>query len=256
MNQPEDSKKLPIGKIILGALVVPWAYRRWFVRNLSTSAILIVALSLLGSQTELLQKLPLWLQVILPFVYIVLWMTLFTRFAVICHRTVLLGADAEIKPYQFFSWSHRERAFLIRLIFVYLLAGITTLVLTQLIGTILGNIATFKSFLKEHFDIVQTVAKVPATYLFARFCLLLPAAALDHRQTLKWAYGVSQGNGIRIAIAIGVLPWGLDWLVSTAMVDKPSLLLNLVYYFMSIVIMVIEISALSITYKELTHSYG
>ena len=115
----------------------------------------------------------------------------------------------------------------------------------------MGNIPSDKSFLKQHFDAVETVAEIPATYVLARFCLLLPATALDNKQSLPWAYRVSGGNGIRIAIVVGILPWLLDWLVSESATDGTSILLNLVYYLATLISMVIEISLLSLAYKEL-----
>jgi len=251
MNQSINNNKLPVGKVILGALVVPWVFRRMLVRNLSTTSFLIVLLGLAGSQTQIIQKLPYWISPLVPLVYLVLWLIVFTRFAVICHRTVLLGPDAKLKPFQFFSWSRRESAFLVRLFLVYLLVGLATIVFTQFLGTILGNIPSDKSFLKEHFNAVEAVAEIPATYVLARFCLLLPAAALDNRQSFPWAYRISSENGTRIAIVVGVLPWLLDWLVYEATMDGTSLLLNLVYYLVTLVAMVIEISLLSLSYKEL-----
>jgi len=251
MNQKTNNNKLPVYKIILGSLAVPWVYRRLLVRNLSTTSIFVVLLGLAGSQVQKILTLPPWILIFVPILFVFLWMIVFTRFAVICHRTVLLGADASIKPFQLFSWSRRENAFLVRVLVVSLFAGLATIMFTSIFSTIAGFVSPGEAFLKDHSSTIESLAEIPVTYLLARLCLVLPATALDNKQGFRWAYENSSGNGIRIAIAIGLLPWLLDWLVSQVLPEGPSLALSLVYYLVTLVVMVVEISALSLSYKEL-----
>jgi len=251
MNQKTNNNKLPVYKIILGSLAVPWVYRRLLVRNLSTTSIFVVLLGLAGSQVQKILTLPPWILIFVPILFVLLWMIVFTRFAVNCHRTVLLGADASIKPFQLFSWSRRENAFLVRVLVVSVLVGLATIMFTSFFGTVAGLIFPGETFLKEHFNTIESLAEIPATYLLARLCLVLPATALDNKQSFRWAYEISSGNGIRIALTIGLLPWLLDWLVSEVIPEGSSLALSLVYYLVTLVVMVVEISALSLSYKEL-----
>jgi membrane-anchored glycerophosphoryl diester phosphodiesterase (GDPDase) len=103
---------------------------------------------------------------------------------------------------------------------------------------------------KEKFEWFISFAYIPALYLVGRISLVFPSIAIDHNKSMRWSWQVTKGNGLRMFIIVGALPWllsillGLLWRENATLVEQA--ILGVVMY----ILMAIEIFALSLTYKE------
>src|SRR6266567_1291080 len=235
--------QLEVGKVVLGAFLVPWWNRRAFVRPLAIpfSAIATLYLSWYYAQ----QYLPSLLSWLLAFLSGVL----FVLFAVKCHRLVLLdprSVAAQLKP----QWSWRETRFFVWLLIVYVIVG-TALVVAS---TLLLNVVLWiiKPLPENRLGWSVYAAQVPALYVFARLCLVFPATAVDRRVTLKWAWRLSKRNGWRLFLIVAVLPWVLSYLVTLFNREKASVMETVAITSVGVAVLAFEIAALSLSYRELT----
>lgn len=171
---------------------------------------------------------------------------LWILFAVTCHRLVLLElreADVAVVP----GWGLRESLFLVWLV----VSG--AIILAVVLGalTIVGNtIGLISHDLLE--AITNPIAKVVGTYLFARMALVLPATAIGVRSTLLKSWRQTRGNGWRMVVIVGVLPWAFDYAVSLVFGDDPGVARALFVSALGTVVLAIEISLLSLAYRELS----
>jgi hypothetical protein len=234
---------LPVGKILLGAFLVPWWNRKPFARALVLPLALLATLMLTWYFTAHL------LAGFVNFLLCLVYAALFTLFAVTCHRLVLLDPEAVAKnPVP--GWTRREGLFLGWMVGAWLLFVVVSLVTLMIFAGTLGRGS--ESFIKEWFGWFETAARVPAVYLFARLSPLLPATAVDQRVDLRWAWDLTRGNGWRMMVIVGVLPWVLSWVTPLLYRDGATTVELVVLTVAGIALFAFEIAALSISYRELT----
>ena len=235
--------RLEVGKVVLGAFLVPWWNRQSFVRALAIPLFAIVALNLSWYYArEYLSSLSTWL---LTFV----WCALFVLFAVTCHRLVLLdprSISAQLRPH----WSWRETRFFVWLVIVYILVAGALLVASALMLNIVQW--TIKPLPENQMGWPMYAAALPALYIFARLCLVFPATAVDRRVTLRWAWRLSERNGWRLFLVVAVLPWFLSYLVTLLYRDNASVIETVAITAIGVAVLAFEIAALSLSYRELT----
>ncbi|MGZ5084236.1 MAG: hypothetical protein ACXWHB_00615 [Usitatibacter sp.] len=231
--------KLPVFTMLYGAFVVPWAHRRAFAKALALPAAALVAIQVgswqAGEEPGTSLQWATWAA------DAILWML----FAVICHRLVLLGLepkDVPIVP----GWGARETRFLAWLLAIYVITlAVTMAALT--VGTML--IQSLSPSLVQ--AIVDVASKLIGTYLFARLALVLPAAAIDAPTNLVSAWWRTRGNGWRMAVIVTGLPWGSGYLVSIVYGDEPGLMQAILVTVLGTALLVVEIAALSLSYRHL-----
>ncbi len=189
--------RLNVAKVAVGAFIVPWLNRRYLVRALAVPMALIAGFALAWFYAaEQLPRFAAWIASIAYF-------GLFAVFAVICHRLVLLDSPRVARDSRV-QWSLREMKFLGWMIAVYLTSAVVIVVPLMLVGNIAVNM---NGDPRNAFEWLGLVAKVPATYVFARLCVLFPATAIDRDVTIKWAWNLTANNGWRITLLVGALPW-------------------------------------------------
>lgn len=239
---PSGRTTLPVGKVLIGAFLLPWWSRRTFARALVFPALAILALKaawlLVGEQLPAFAR---WLLV--PF-----YGVLFTVFAVRCHRLVLLGSD-DGAPRSGFDWSLRETRFFLRAAVLYGAAAIVYAAIVPLLSVLLNVMPRLEW--PEAFRYMPFVAWFAGTYVFARLCLVLPATALDRALPLGEAWRRSRGNGLRVMLVVAGLPWLLGWLVDFAYRRDATELEWLLVVAVGIVASVFEVAAVSLCYREL-----
>jgi len=250
INSIEPAKRsyrLPVIKILIGALFVCWSNWRSLAKGLVPTVTLIFAVGLVWQ----LSGIPLSNPVSVFFVAVSL--LLFAKFAVICHRLVLVDFNTGGRLILPFSWSERETRFVRRMIIVYSITSIGSIIISMV------PIALVAQSLPEAqrsnpavlFPFAVLLAGIPAVYLLARMSLVFPATAVDARSGLAWAWDTSRGNGIRLAIIVGLIPWtsaALEFYLTRLIPGTiAALISNLVNY----ILIVIEITALSLAYREL-----
>jgi hypothetical protein len=97
---------------------------------------------------------------------------------------------------------------------------------------------------------------VPALYVFSRLSLVFPVAAtVDAPADLGKAWQLSAGNGLRLMLVVGLLPGLLDTLLGYVPALE-SLLSETVVTLVWLYVLVVQIAALSMSYRELTRIHG
>ncbi|HEX7052975.1 MAG TPA: hypothetical protein VF211_03460 [Burkholderiales bacterium] len=235
--------RIDLGKVALGAFLIPWWNRRAFARALAVPLLALAALMLSWYYAK--AYVPTWAGWVL---YVVYW-ALFGLFAVTTHRLVLLD-PAAVAARSVPRWSKRETRFFLRLVAVgVVFAAVTWATLAVLIN---AWAAFHESLDPETFELMGFAARVPAIYSFGRFCLVFPATAVDRETGLKWAWRLSQGNGWRLFILVGVLPWIFSYALGLLYREDPTVPETIVLTVVGIALFVVEIAAISLSYRELT----
>jgi hypothetical protein len=251
MTPTTPQRRLSIPAVLVGAFILPWARRGTFAKALALPAAAIVAIQvgwwLAGDRISGAAAWAAW------GANGILWIL----FAVICHRLVLLGprtADVALVP----GWGRRETLFLAWLAAIYVIILAVVVAAITASGTIIMNVGTVANaanaanFSEPLFEsIYRPVAAALGTYLFARMSLVLPATAIDVRTTLTKVWWQTQGNGWRLALIVGGLPWVFGYAVSLVSGDEPSTARGVLVTILATALLVVEIAALSLSYRQL-----
>jgi hypothetical protein len=236
--------RIDLGKVALGALLIPWWNRRAFARALAVPLLTLAALTLSWYYAK--AYVPTWAGWVLYGVY---W-ALFGLFAVTTHRLVLLD-PAAVAARMVPRWSGRETRFFLRIVAV----GVVFAAVTW--ATLAVSISALMWFQKppdsETFEWMAFGARLPAIYFFGRFCLVFPATAVDRETGFKWAWRLSQGNGWRLFILVGVLPWIVSYAVGLLYREHATVPETIVLTVVGIALFAVEIAAISLSYRELTN---
>ena len=241
--------RLDVAKVVYGAFLVPWINRQSFARALAIPFGILASLALcsyyLGDHVPQAFH---WL------LYVAYWIV-FTLFAVTCHRLVLLDSatiGAEWLPH----WSRRQTRFLLWFIAVWLIFGLVIWPLWTVLGNILHRIpGPWQSLpVKEQWDWAFRVSLVPAFYIFGRLCVIFPATALDRVVNLRWAWQLTRNNGLRLLLVAGALPGVTSQLVDLMYRDDATIVETIVMTLLGTALFAIEISAVSLSYRQLTKS--
>lgn len=233
---------LDVGKVVIGAFLIPWWNRKAFARALAIPLALMVGLSL-GSH-YLLRNVP----QLVGWLVLAVWSLLFCVFAVKCHRLVLLDTSKEarvVRPH----WSRRETRFLFSMVVVWLLALVIWFVFTTIALNVLGYWSA--KIFEDSFRWIAFIASVPSLYLFARLSLVFPATAVDRIVDLKWSWRVTRRNGWRLFIVVAVLPWILSHSVDLLGRQGATALEAVLLTVVGVILFAVEVAALSLSYREL-----
>ena len=173
----------------------------------------------------------------------------FTIFAVICHRLALLPpfrrfavspAAAVRLVLRFFGW----------LVVLGILFGTIDSALANLLEVIFVNIAG-DQYAREAEHWSYYAATLPASYLPARFSMVLPATAIDEKVDLRWSWERTRGNGWRLVVIIGLLPWALASIMQALSYEGMSLISVFAWCVVSAFLGIVEVVALSLSFWEL-----
>ncbi|HET6222584.1 MAG TPA: hypothetical protein VFE11_10475 [Dongiaceae bacterium] len=198
MNAPSPSsaKRLPAGATAAAVYRLLWALRDELLRLGAVPLAISYALSLpirlwpgdpLASLTVLAQVVPMAL------------------FAVAWLRLVLLGPNA-VDSGLTLQWGERETRVLIRLVQLLLSVGLAAAIPLALVLPFGGSLMGF---------LLQAAIFIAAQYLFLRWALVLPAAAVDHPGSFgrSWTATVDCGPQMVAVVLLVNLPiLALDFL--------------------------------------------
>lgn len=239
--------RLPIGRILIGALFITWSSRVKFIKGLLPTAALILATGLVWDISGVPLGNP------ISVIFIALSMLLFAKFAVTCHRLVLVDFNNSVSWISPFSWSTRETFFLRRVIIVYLLTLVGSTIISMMPLAIVAQSLpeAQRNNPAALFPYATIFAGIPAIYLLARMSLVFPATAVDSQTGLTWAWNISRGNGLRISIIVGLIPWISMALVFYLTRYVPGYAGMVVSDILNFVLVVIELTALSLAYREI-----
>ena len=237
--------RLNVAKVVLGAFVVVWWDWRAFARALAIPLVVLTALPvsiwLSGGQ------LPGWANWLFYFAHI----AVFTLFAVTCHRLVLLDRKT-FSPGWLPLWTWRESRFVFLLFAVWLVAGFAAFFPVNLIL----NLSVF-SYIKPGgswpYWLAQA-AMIPMMYVFARFCLVFPATAVDRKVKLPWSWKLTRKNGWRLFAVVSILPWVISQVLGLLYFGEPHEWEMIALTFLGVVLLSVEVAALSLSYHELVRT--
>lgn len=119
----------------------------------------------------------------------------YVLFAVVCHRTIILGSSSLRSSIGLF-WSERELRFLGWIVILTILSWLWVLVAGVIALIIPGRI------LGIPLSVVALL--LLSAYLFARLSMVYPATATDNRTSIKDAWYLTYNNGIRICLTIAL----------------------------------------------------
>ncbi|MBK8815759.1 MAG: hypothetical protein IPN42_09760 [Methylococcaceae bacterium] len=239
------NNKLDVWKISSGAFLIPWRNRSDFIIALANPILLIAALKVAWFYAK--EHVATSLSWGLYIFYIVL----FTMLAVTCHRLVLLKIK-EVNSWFAFHWSWRETRFLLWLITTMLVSVGLTIILVGILGMLISSIKWSATLDADPTSFILGVVRIISFYFIARLSLVFPAVAVDEKATLKIIWKLGEGNGWRLVIIVGVLPWILTQFPFIFYRANASVLETIVLTVLACMLLVIEITAISLSFYELT----
>lgn len=244
-------RKLPVIKIMVGAFYYPWMLRKPLFKALSILIAAGVVLSSAWWYTK--EDAPEYL----GWGVMILYWTLYTLFAVICHRIVLLGSGS-VPEYGVTRVGARDFHFALALVKITLISSLAVAagsLVVQLPAWIFGAPAASGTLKAEILsEYLLWMASLIQVFILSRFGFILPATAIDQRPTLRWAWQASRGNALRLMLVLALLPW-LASLPLTLFPNDVGILGYGFYIFIWWLLLPIEITVLSLSYKELTQEH-
>jgi hypothetical protein len=232
---------LSIAGVVLGAFRIVWLERANFLRSLAVPGLLLVLLFVGWSYAD---AAPMWLT-LLAFA---LYGALFAVYAVICHRLVLLAEPASRASWM--PWiTGREVRFLAWLAAVWVMAIGSMLAVV----TVLANLLPSPTLeIGESMQVVSQVTfRAGTSYVFARLCMVLPAAAIDRRPSVKWSWNLTRGNGWKLAVIVGVLPWVIKEALALLFREEATFIETLLLATAAVALIAVEVAAVLLSYREL-----
>lgn len=242
---------LPIRRILVAAVWLVWDKRVRLFLALALPVLLILLLEAVipmfyPKEPGLVAKTIMWA------VYLVRVIP-YALFIMTCHRIFLLGNDS-VPRYGIWRWSYRELQFfgwLLMLYIIYYLSLVPVFFLAWVSPMLAGIDGVYTGLLLLMFVLV-----ILAAYVLARLSVLVPAAALEHRPTVKGAWGLTRGYGIQMFILVIILPWIFALIVGLLpWIETYQAILDLTFTLIWIVLLSLEVAMLSLAYRQLSKEH-
>jgi len=247
LSLEQMTNRLDVGKVVYGAFFVPWTHRKAFARALVVPLAALATLALCSYYLS--GHVPTSVHWLL---YAIYWLV-FMLFAVTCHRLVLLDT-AQISQQWLPHWSKRQTRFLVWFVAVW---GFCFFLAAWPVMTVLANLMLHVPgpwrdlALEDSAQWAFQVSHVASFYLMARLCVIFPATALDQDVNLRWAWKLTRKNGWRLVLVVGALPWILSHMVDFVYRGDATTLEAIALTFLGTALFAVEISAVSLAYREL-----
>ena len=247
-----ETTRLPVAKVIAGALILAWDRRYALLRALWLPLIAGVVFTISetfwgpssweqGSaeqQTSGQGSLLLWTMPL--FVLTVV-------FAVRSYRVYLLG-DEPMQAVPPFSWSLRETRFVFAMAGIAFLFALAAVTFGSVVGAIWPGVSTFAN---GRFGLVLIL---PPAYLAGRLLLAFPAIAIDDSvdvmQALGNSWAMSKHNGLRLLVLCVLAPFAIAWSLGalSALAIPGVALLSAVAVWL---VMPVELAIVALSYETL-----
>jgi len=237
--------KLPVKKIIIQAFIIPWVFKREILSKLFIPIFLLVLLEYVNyGKSEDIND--------INYLLVLFSILIYVYFAVTCHRIILLGDDF-IPQYGFRMWTVRDTKFLIWMTVMILSIWLIMFVLMR--ASVLFIHISQYNFSLYLIILFYSFVFILAVYVLSRLSLIFPSTAVDEMKNIKWAWNITHGNAWRLALIVVALPMFIGFTVeliesavgSSAMIDA-------ILYLVTLLVLIIEVSALSLAYKEIRNS--
>ncbi len=242
-------KKLPIAAIFLAAISLPFQhYRLLFKVGLPliiSGSLFIIALGQFSEEGE---------EATLPAIFSIGLTTIFLVSLVMavvgCHRIFLMSPNV-VEDAKLFHWTGNEIKYagwwMLIGICIYLVIIPYSFLLIPLMNSPLSKVLESEVMI----FLLLGLAYLPLLYIISRWSLVLPSSAIDiHGKSLIWSWRLSEGNGWRLTLLIGILPLIMD-ILFTLLPVYDSHVFSLFCGAVWLVIGVVEIGLLSLSYAFL-----
>ena len=231
--------KLPILEIIKHTFSIFEKNKFSILRALIIPYLMMTALIYI--EPYLVAKVTTLITFIIGFVFALLEHFIASLFIISCHRLILLGSSS-IPKYGLIIPKKREIRFWGWTVALY--------ILIMIFIAFFGILSSFALIMLIPPFILPLLGYILGTYLFARYILIFPAVALDHRPTLDWAWKQTNGNGFRILILLAMTALPI-YFMRYFMSFESSILLNGFIIYINFILGVIGIIFISLYYNEL-----
>lgn len=158
------------------------------------------------------------------------------------HQKVLISTNGNDKV---FNITGNELRYFCWLFVIYFVVSILQIPVNLIVlNVLLVNEPEFKSIANIFIQSINIVI----FYIVSRWSLVLPSAAISqHGRTLIWSWRITKHNGLRLTLLISGPMFMLGLLP-----DIDSMLYNLVYWVLWVLLGLFEIVCLSLSYRFLT----
>lgn len=247
-----EPNRLPVAKVIAGALILAWERRYALLHALWLPLLFGIVFTISEAfwgpssweQGSSEQPSPSQASLIL---WTLPLFVLTVVFAVRSYRVYLLG-DEPAQALPPFSWSLRETRFVFAMAGIAFLFALAAVTFGSIVGALWPGVSTFA---KGRFGLVLIL---PPAYLAGRLLLAFPALAIDDSidvlQALGNSWAISKNNGFRLlvlcVVAPGVVAWSLGEL-STLAIPGTALLSAIAVW----LVMPVELAVVALSYDTL-----
>jgi hypothetical protein len=181
---------------------------------------------------------------VLGYIQFVVWLLLYSIFAMSCHRVILLG-EASLPSRFGIYWTMRETRFL----------GWVILVGTiYMLMTFPFQVAAL--YVQPEFNprlITWYVPVLLATYIDGRISMVLPATAVGERSSIIESWRLTRGKGLHIMAALFIAGFVSDLVAQATrnVLDDLPLTARLVSNAINFPLVAIAVGIISVTYRDL-----
>jgi hypothetical protein len=240
--------RLAMDRVVVEAFRLPWTNRRVFARALAFPALAMVALY--APYWWFYEQLDGGMQFVVYAADKLLWVV----FAVCCHRVVLLALPygERVRP----TWGRRETVFTG---FVLLLMATGWLVAMPIMTLLVNAGQLYTSFLpRSHGDLFWATGGMYAIagYIWARLSPVFPATAIDAPTSVTGAWALTRHNGLRMMVLVLALPVAIEFILGLLSREDATFVEALLLRLLLAVALAVEITVLSIAYRELVAMHG
>jgi hypothetical protein len=243
------NKNLPVISIFLEALRLPYKHFRLLMKL--SIPVFVVALGVEATDYFLsIDKGSSFLMALNTALQIVLCLLL-SMAVVGCHRIVILG-DRVVDETSLLHWTGNEFAYIGWSILIIVCGVVINLFLKSIMEPFM--LPTINSYMENEILSlgITFLLSIPMYYLMSRWFLVLPSSAIGvRRKSLYWYWSLSSGNGWRLTVLIGFLPFAIGSLLDR-LAEYDSVLFILMYGAICFIFSVIQIGLMSLSYKFLT----
>ena len=246
-SQLPARRRLPLRRTLFGAFAQSWQHRGELARATGLPILAVIACTLLQNVAGLSENRP--AQWTLYFVYVIALSWL----AISIHRLVLIEDAAGREQFSSTALKRLGRfvGTVIGLWLSYLALMLVILNMTVLPWSYVpagqGDHA-----LPFDFGWFMAGAMILAMWPIARLSLLFPALAVDRSFDPIAAWKATRGNGWKLAIVVGALPWALRSIANAMYRDEATWVEFGALLVLTAAFTVIQVVALSLSYWELT----
>lgn len=174
---------------------------------------------------------------------------------VICYRLILV---IDFNVYKEFDFNMMVRAtkFLVLILQVFVVMWLIEALATITISNIFHkDLPSPSDGLDDIGFWIKLLSKGLSLYVLGRISLVFPATAIDKKVSLKWSWVITRGNAWSMFVIVALFPLPFSLLINFIWSENATEIENAVLSVASFFVLVIEIFALSLTYREFESYY-